>query len=108
MRLFGRLVVLAFAAIQAVLVGRILLDLGVIPAEGLALEYLVPLSDALAAPVRGLADSLGGLFGGGGAGVGLPGGGALGGGAISPDIVGALVGWTIVEALVLRVVGGLR
>lgn len=101
MRLVRRLVVLAFAVIQLILVGRILLDLGIIPAEGLALEYLLPLSDALAAPVRGLGEGLGGLLGGGG----IPGSGRGLGGGLNPTMVGALAGWTIVEALVLRVVG---
>ena len=107
LRLVRRLVVLAFALIQAVIVGRILLDLGVIPHEGLALEYLVPLSDALAAPVKGLADGMGGLLGGGGLpGVGgLPGAGPVAGGGLNPTMVGALVGWTVVEGLVLTVVG---
>jgi hypothetical protein len=98
-RLLRRAVVLAFAVIQAILVGRILLDLGVIPGEGLALQYLVPWSDALAAPVSGLA-GLGGVLGGG-----LPGTGGLGGQRLNPIMLGALFGWTIVEALVLRVVG---
>jgi len=100
MRLLRRLVVLAFAVIQAILIGRILLDLGIIPAEGLALEYLVPWSDALAAPVRGLGQGLGGLFGGGG----IPGLGPGLGGGLNPVMIAALAGWTIVEGLVLRVV----
>jgi len=100
LRLLRRLVVLAFAVIQATLVGRILLDLGVIPAEGLAADYLVPLSDALAAPVARLGDGLGGMFGGGG----LPGLGPMAGEGLNAVMIGALVGWTIVEALVLRVV----
>jgi len=99
-RLVRRLVVLAFAVVQATLVGRILLDLGVIPAEGLALQYLVPWSDAFAAPVRGLGQGLGGLFGGGG----IPGLGTGLGGGLNPVMVAALAGWTIVEGLVLRVV----
>ena len=100
MRLLRRLVVLAFAVIQAILIGRILLDLGIIPAGGLALEYLVPWSDALAAPVRGLGQGLGGLFGGGG----IPGLGPGLGGGLNPVMIAALAGWTIVEGLVLRVV----
>jgi hypothetical protein len=101
MGLVRKVVVIAFAVIQLILVGRILLDLGVIPAEGAALEYLVPWSDALAAPVKGLGDGLGGLLGGGGiSGVG-PG---LGTG-LNTAMLAALVGWTIVEGLVLRVVG---
>jgi len=101
LRLVRRLVVLAFAVIQLILVGRILLDLGVIPAEGLALEYLVPWSDALAAPVKGLGEGVGGLFGGGG----IPGIGPGLGDGLNPVMLAALAGWTIVEALVLRVVG---
>lgn len=93
MRLVRRVVVLLFAAIQLVLLGRILLDLGVLPAEGAALEYLVPLSDALARPIKGL----GGLFGGGIQGL-VP---SLGGG-LDPAMGGALIGWTVVEGLVLR------
>lgn len=104
MGLLRRLVVLAFAGVQAILVGRILLDLGIIPAEGLALEYLVPWSDALAAPVSGLGQGLGGIFGGGG---GIPGIGPVMGGGLNPVMLAALAGWTIVEALVLRVVGKL-
>jgi hypothetical protein len=101
MGLVRKVVVITFAVIQLILVGRILLDLGVIPAEGAALEYLVPWSDALAAPVKGLGDGLGGLPGGGGiTGVG-PGLGA----GLNAAMLAALVGWTIVEGLVLRVVG---
>ena len=101
MGLVRRLVVLAFAVIQLILVGRILLDLGIIPAEGAALEYLVPWSDALAAPVKGLGDGLGGLLGGGG----IPGLGPVAGDGLNAVMLGALIGWTIVEGLVLRVVG---
>ena len=101
MALVRRLVLLAFAVIQLVLVGRILLDLGVIPAEGSIADYIVPLSDALAAPVAGLGSGLGGFFGAGG----IPGIGPVAGGGLSPVMLGALVGWTVVEGLVLRVVG---
>jgi len=97
MRLLTRAVVLAFAVIQLILVGRILLDLGIIPAEGLALDYLVPWSDALAAPVEGLARSLGGGGLGGFGGFG-------GGGGLHPVMLGALAAWTIVEGLVIGVV----
>lgn len=95
MRLFVRVVVIAFAVIQLILVGRILLDLGIIPAEGLALEYLVPWSDALASPVEGLARGMGGGLGGMGMGRGTD---------IDPVMLGALAGWTIVEGLVLGAV----
>jgi hypothetical protein len=90
-RLIKRIAVLAFAAVQAVLVARILLDLGVIP-EGWSINaFFVSTSDALAAPVEGL----GGMFGsfGGPAGDGF-----------NPLMMGALIGWTMVEALVMRVV----
>ena len=101
MGLVRKLVVLGFAVIQLILVGRILLDLGIIPAEGAALSYLVPWSDALAAPVKGLADGLGGLLGGGG----VPGVGPGLGTGLNATMLAALLGWTIVEGLVLRVVG---
>jgi len=101
MGLVRKLVVLAFAVIQLILVGRILLDLGIIPAEGAALQYLVPWSDALAAPVKSLGDGLGGLLGDGG----IPGMGPGLGGGLNAAMLAALVGWTIIEGLVLRVVG---
>lgn len=94
MRLLTRAVILGFAVIQLILVGRILLDFGIIPGEGLALEYLVPWSDALAAPVEGLARSIGaGTFSRFG-----PGGG------LDPVMLGALAGWTVIEGLVIGVV----
>lgn len=99
MGLIRKLVVLAFAVIQLILVARILLDLGVIPADFGWAEQIVAWSDTLAAPVQGLAAGLGGLFGGGAAGIG-PG---LGGG-LNPAMVAALIGWTVVEGLVMRVV----
>jgi hypothetical protein len=100
MQLARRIVVLIFAVIQAALVGRILLDLGVLPAEGVLADYLVPLSDALAAPVAGLSAGLGGMMGGGG----VPGVGGGVAGGMNPAMVAALIGWTIVEGLVLIVV----
>lgn len=99
MRFARRLVLLAFAVIQLVLVTRILLDLGVIPAQATIADFVVPLSDALAAPVAGLGSGLGGLLGGGSIF-----GGGLAGDGLNPAMVAALVGWTIVEGLVLRVV----
>jgi hypothetical protein len=95
MGLIRRLVVLAFAVIQLILVARILLDIGVIPADWATIaDFVVPFSDALAAPVEGL----GGMFG-----AGFPGGAGLGQG-LNPVMIGALAGWTIVEGLVLGVV----
>jgi hypothetical protein len=90
-----RLVLLAFALIQLVLVARILLDLGVIPADWGIAERVVSTSDALAAPVQGLSDWLGGPLGSG-AGEGF-----------NAVMLAALAGWTVVEGLVMRVVGKL-
>jgi hypothetical protein len=95
LRLIGRLVVLAFAVIQLILVARILLDLGVIPADLPGVDLIGPWSEVLIAPVAGLAS---GVFGGGFGGALVPGGG------FDPAVMGALVGWTIVEGLVLGVV----
>lgn len=94
-RWIRRLVLLAFAVVQLFLVARILLDLGVIPEEGFFADLIVPASDALAAPVEGLSENLGGLFGGGG----------LAGDGFNPVMMTALFGWTLVEGLVMRVVG---
>ncbi len=97
MGLVRRLVLLGFAVIQLILVARILLDLGVIPADLGLVDAILAWSDALAAPVRGLGDSLGGLFGGGGAAPGL-------GAGLNPSMLAALVGWSVVEGLILGVV----
>ena len=101
MRLVRRLVVLGFAVIQLVLVGRILLDLGIVPPEGAVAEYLIAWSDALAAPVERLASGLGGFMGSGG----LPGVGPAVGSGLNPVMLAALIGWTLVEGLIMRVVG---
>ena len=98
-RFFKRVVVLAFALIQLLLVARILLDLGVIPPEGSFGEFIVQWSDILAAPVEGLGDS---LFGGVG-GLGLP----LPGEGFNPVMIAALIGWSLVEGLVMRAVNKL-
>lgn len=96
-RFLKRAVVLAFALVQLVLVARILLDLGVIPPEGTTGELIITWSDILAAPVQGLGDSLFGGFGG----VAIPGEG------FNPVMIAALVGWSLVEGLVMRVVNKL-
>ena len=102
-RTIRRIVLLAFALIQAVLVARILLDLGVIPAESRFGDPIVLGSDALAAPVEGVGSALpfglGGLMGGMG---GIMGG--AGGTGFNMTMVVALAGWTVVEGLVMRVV----
>lgn len=90
-RMIKRVVVWAFAAVQAILVARILLDLGVIPEDWSINGFIVSASDALAAPVQGLGNMFGSF--GGPAGDGF-----------NPIMVGALIGWTMVEALVMRVV----
>lgn len=98
MKWVRRLVLLAFALIQLVLVARILLDLGIIPTAETGISGLIiTWSDLLAAPVEGLGDGIGGLFGGGGI-------ETVAGDGLNAVMVAALVGWTIVEGLVMRVV----
>lgn len=101
MGIVRKLVVLAFAVIQLVLVGRILLDIGVVPVDWDFTPNIVSWSDTLAAPVAGIGGGLGDLFGGGG---GIPGMGPSVGAGLNPVMLAALAGWTIVEGLVLRVV----
>ena len=95
-RTIRKIVLLGFALIQAVLVARILLDLGVIPADSMFGDPIVGASDALAAPVQGVGSALpfgmGGMMGG------------FGGGGFNVTMVIALAGWTVVEGLVMRVV----
>lgn len=100
MGLVRKLVVLAFAVIQLVLVGRILLDIGVIPVDWDLSPNIVSWSDALAAPVAGIGGGMGDFFGGGG----IPGMGPSVGAGLNPVMLAALAGWTIVEGFVLRVV----
>ena len=95
MRWVRRAVLLVFAFIQLFLVARILLDLGVIPDTWAISDSIVSISDALAAPVEGLSDGLGGFLGGGG----------IAGDGFNPVMMAALLGWTVVEGLVMRVVG---
>ncbi len=96
-RLLRRTVLLVFTLIQAVLVARILVDLGVIPDDGGFGEFVISLSDVLAAPVQGVSSGLDSLFGGGGF-------TAIAGDGFDPAILAALAGWSVVEALVMRVV----
>jgi hypothetical protein len=91
-RFVRRVVLLAFAVIQLVLVARILLDLGVVPAEGRLGELITVYSDVLAAPVQRVGSMFGGMFG------------ALGGSGLNVTMIVALAGWSLVEGLVMRVV----
>ena len=94
-RLLRRAVALVFAVVQLVLVARILLDLGVIPLDSSIGEMIVTYSDLLAAPVEGIGNGLG--FGGGGF-------GSMAGEGFNAVMLAALVGWSVVEGLVMRVV----
>jgi len=85
-----RLIVLGFAVVQLILVARILIDLGVLPGEGGLADLVISLSEAVAAPVQRVAQSFGSGFG-------SPVSGA------DPAIIAALVGWTVVEGLVMGV-----
>ncbi len=96
-RVFHRLVVLAFALIQLILVARILLDMGVIPEEGRWGLSIVTWSDLLAAPVQGVGSGFGSWFAGGEI-------GAMAGEGFNPVMLVALAGWSVVEGLVMRVV----
>ncbi|MEO8510689.1 MAG: hypothetical protein ABI534_05550 [Chloroflexota bacterium] len=91
MALLRRAVVLGFGVVQLILVARVLIDLGVLPDTGAIADFIVPLSDAVAAPVAGIAASIGGGFGS-----------PIGGG-VDPAIVAGLIGWTLVEGLVMSV-----
>jgi len=96
-RLLRRLVVFLFALIQLVLVARILLDLGVIPEEGMLPELIILYSDLLATPVQGVGSGFGSWFAGGEI-------GAMAGEGFNPVMLVALAGWSVVEGLVMRVV----
>ena len=88
----SRLIVVAFGVIQVVLGARILLDLGVLPTDMPLVDLIVPASDALAAPVTAIAERFGAEppdFGMG----------------LNPVIVTALIGWSLIEVVVLMVVG---
>lgn len=96
-RVLRRLVVLAFAVIQLILVARILLDMGVIPSESSWGRLVVVWSDILAAPVQGVGSGFGSWFAGGEI-------GAMAGEGFNPVMLVALAGWSVVEGLVMRVV----
>ena len=96
-RFVRRAVLLVFTIIQAILVARIVVDLGVIGAETGFGEFVISWSNVLAAPVQGVSSGLDSLFGGGGF-------TAIAGDGFDPAIVAALAGWSVVEGLVMRVV----
>jgi hypothetical protein len=87
-----QLIVVAFAVIQAILGLRILLDLGVLPTTMPFADVIELASNALAAPVVALADRFGAESPGFGAG-------------LDPTIVTALIGYSLIEIVVVMVVG---
>jgi hypothetical protein len=86
-----RLIVLAFGAIQLVLTARIAIDFGILPSDGAIADFVIPASEALAAPMQALADAIGVDLSG------VPGAG------IDPAILVALVGWSAIEGLALMI-----
>jgi hypothetical protein len=88
-----RLIVIAFGLIQLVLTARLAMDLGMFSAEGDLADLIVRLSEALASPIQVAAHAIGVSF------EGFPGSG------MDPAILTALIGWSIVEAIVLMIVG---
>ena len=90
-----QIIVIAFGAIQLILGARIAIDLGFLPAEGGIADFVIPTSEALAAPIQAIADAIGFDLSG------IPGGG------VDPVILAALIGWSIVEGIVLMLVGGI-
>lgn len=92
-RLVRRIVALVFALIQLVLVARILFDVGVIPNDWSIGDSIVTWSDLVAAPVEGV-----------GNGLGFSGFDTMAGEGFNPVMVAALVGWSVVEGLIMQVV----
>lgn len=88
-----RLIVLAFAAIQLVLVARLAIDFGMLSAEGDFAVLVIRLSEALAAPIEVVAEAIGVNFD------------AVPGSGMDPAILTALIGWSIVEAILLMIFG---
>lgn len=91
--LVRRLIVLAFAAIQLVLVARLAIDFGMLSAEGDFADLVIRLSEALAAPIQVVAEAIGVNFD------------AVPGSGMDPAILTALIGWSIVEAIALMIFG---
>jgi hypothetical protein len=86
-----RLIVLAFGAIQLILVGRLAIDLGMLPSTGAIADFVIPASEALAAPIKALVDAIGVDVG------------DVAGTGFDPAILAALVGWSAVEGLALMI-----
>ncbi|NNF64530.1 MAG: hypothetical protein HKN07_09755 [Acidimicrobiia bacterium] len=96
-RILRKTVLLVFALIHLVLVSRILLDLGIISKDSGLGEFVITWSEVLAAPVQGVGSGVDSLFGGGGF-------TAIAGDGFDPAIIAALIGWSVVQSLVMRVV----
>jgi disulfide bond formation protein DsbB len=88
-----RLIVIAFGVIQLILTARLAIDFGMLPSDGDLPGMVISLSEALASPIQLLADAIGIDFGG------IPGAG------MDPTILTALIGWSIIEAIVLMIFG---
>lgn len=95
--LLSRLAVLAFGAIQALLTLRLVMGLVDLPQAVMQFRpTVVALSDPLIEPFRRFQGMLDGTVSGG-----IPGGAFLGG--LDTAVVVALVGWSLVELVVLGV-----
>jgi hypothetical protein len=86
-----RLIVLTFGVLQLFLLARLAIDLRVVSAGGEVARVIVRLSEALAAPVQVVADAIGVNFD------------AAPGAGMDPAIITALIGWSVVEAILLMV-----
>ena len=87
-----RLIVIAFGVVQLILIARIASDLGYLP-EAIPTALVVQWSDALAAPVAGIADS---FLGGSGIGAGS---------GLNMTMVAALAAWSAVEGILWGILG---
>ncbi len=96
--LLSRLAVLAFGAIQALLTLRLVMGLVDLPQAVMQFRpSVVALSEPLIDPFRRFE----GILGGDGLSGAIPGGGFLGG--LDTAVVVALVGWSLIELVVLGV-----
>ncbi|MBA3308080.1 MAG: hypothetical protein H0T04_05265 [Chloroflexi bacterium] len=96
--LLTRIAVLGFGAIQALLTLRLVMGLVELPR---AIMQFRPTVTALSEPLIDPFLGFQGMLGGGGLPGGMPGGGFLGG--LESAVVVALVGWSLVELVVLGV-----